>query len=323
MCWTMFRSINCPICYNQFLDRQDPKEVMTSIRIKEGFVGQVQFVVPRPLLAELEHHPLLHDLVPTDIGWYPHARYHYRERLDGTPENILIFCVAGQGWCDVDGQRLPLKPHHALIIPHDTPHIYAADDDAPWSIYWVHFKGSSAPYFVRQLEVDSYTLAVDIATQTEIIRLFEQCFHALTKGFALQQMLFCSQALHHLLGQLFFGNPLFSPGMRSSSFHDLSQTVTWLRENIGQKLTLDDMAAHADLSVSHFSQLFKRQIGQTPLEYFINLKVQHACHLLDTTTQPIKSISYALGYEDPYYFSRLFRKVMGISPKAYREVPKG
>jgi AraC family transcriptional regulator, arabinose operon regulatory protein len=296
---------------------------MVGIQIKEGFVGQVQFVVPRPLFASLEQHPLLHHLMLSDIGWYPNAQYHYRERLVGTDEYIVIFCNDGQGWCEIDGKHLTIQRHEALVLPTGKHHVYGSSVEHPWSIYWVHFKGTSAPYFAHQLQPENYTLAVDVEAKHEIINMFEQCFHALSNGFSLQQMLFCSQVLHHLLGVMFFGNRLFSPGMRSSQFHDLSRTVTWLRNNISHSMTLEQMAQHAGLSVSHFSQLFRQQVGYAPMEYFINLKVQHACHLLDTTPLPIKAVSYAVGYEDPYYFSRLFRKVMGVSPKAYREVPKG
>lgn len=296
---------------------------MFSIQKRDGFKGQVQFVIPRPMLGDFERHPLLHNLIATDIGWYPNAQYHYRERPSGTDENVVILCTDGVGWCEVSGNRFAIRRNQALILPKGKAHIYAAANDDPWSIYWVHFKGLSATYFVNQLPDHAYTLSVDVDTKHTLVSLYKQCFDALENGYALQPMLFCSQALHHLLGTILFGNPLFSPGMRTSQFHDLSRTVRWLRENIDQKLSLDEMANHARLSVSHFSQLFKQQIGYAPMEYFINLKIQHACHLLDTTHLPIKTISYQLGYEDPYYFSRIFRKVMGCSPKAYRDIPKG
>jgi len=78
------------------------------------------------------------------------------------------------------------------------------------------------------------------------------------------------------------------------------------------------MARHAGLSVAHFSQLFKRQTGYSPVDYFIHAKIQHACFLLDTTPLSVSDIGLRLGYKDPYYFSRIFRKVMGVSPRAYR-----
>lgn len=72
------------------------------------------------------------------------------------------------------------------------------------------------------------------------------------------------------------------------------------------------------ISVSHFSTLFKKETGYSPLDFLIRQRLQHAARLLATTQEPIASVSAAVGYEDPFYFSRSFRKIMGCSPRTYR-----
>lgn len=69
--------------------------------------------------------------------------------------------------------------------------------------------------------------------------------------------------------------------------------------------------------------VFKERRGQSLMNYFIRLKVQKACQLLDQTRLPMVEIAAQLGYEDPYYFSRLFKKIQGCSPAHYREMVKG
>jgi AraC-like DNA-binding protein len=59
------------------------------------------------------------------------------------------------------------------------------------------------------------------------------------------------------------------------------------------------------------------------MDYFIHLKIQNACKLLYLTDMTVREVSFELGYDDPYYFSRLFKKVMGISPMQYRNQPRG
>ena len=59
------------------------------------------------------------------------------------------------------------------------------------------------------------------------------------------------------------------------------------------------------------------------MEYFIHLKIQRACRHLTLTRSSIKEISLTLGYSDQYYFSRIFHKVMGLSPLAYRRIQAG
>jgi YesN/AraC family two-component response regulator len=59
------------------------------------------------------------------------------------------------------------------------------------------------------------------------------------------------------------------------------------------------------------------------VDYFIHLKIQRACRLLDTTALPVGLVGARVGYEDPYYFSRIFRRVMGYPPRRYRQVHRG
>jgi transcriptional regulator GlxA family with amidase domain len=135
-------------------------------------------------------------------------------------------------------------------------------------------------------------------------------------------MIYVAQTLHHLLGCVFFDNRAFSPTLRTSQFHSVRTTLDYLRQNVHQPLSLSDMADHANLSKSHFSRLFKEQTGYSPIDYFIHLKVQHACMLLSVTQQTVREVSQAVGYDDQYYFSRIFKKTIGISPSKYREVPE-
>ena len=72
------------------------------------------------------------------------------------------------------------------------------------------------------------------------------------------------------------------------------------------------------LSASHFSSLFRKATGMSPMDYFIHLKLQKACLLLYSSSIKIKDVALAVGYEDPYYFSRLFKKYLKLSPDQYR-----
>ena len=83
-------------------------------------------------------------------------------------------------------------------------------------------------------------------------------------------------------------------------------------------MPLQEFARAAGLSVSHFAAVFREKTGYAPIEYFIQLKVQKACQFLLFSPITIKEISAQLGISDQYYFSRMFSKVMGLSPREYR-----
>lgn len=296
---------------------------MAQIRIREGFKDQLLYVIPRSLLPRFKEHPLVHSLIPTDIGWYPNARFHYCERPKGTTEHILILCVAGSGCYEINGLSGTLERNQAVLLPRNVPHRYWASDVEPWSIYWTHFTGTSAELFAHQLSPREPTLDVDAQAMATLQQLFAACCNALMTGFVLERIIYASQTLHHLLGCLFFNNRAFSPTLQTSRFHNLDSTLAFLEQNVHRSLTLADMAQHADLSPSHFSRLFKEQTSYSPMDYFIHLKIQHACQLLFLTRMPVREIAFEFGYDDPCYFSRLFKRVVGVSPVQYRKQPSG
>lgn len=290
-----------------------------AIKLKEGFKDQIQYVIPQSVLTRVKGHPLLYPLMITDIGWYPHARYHYRERNEGTGEHILILCIAGAGWYNINEQEYQIRANNAFLIPKECAHSYGATEETPWTICWVHFVGPTGDYWAQQVQDHDYSLPVDPQAAAKAVDLFQTCYQTLAEGFSEKRLIYCAQVLHHLLGCLFFYNRRFLPNTTANRLQRIETTRQYLIENIHRTLTLADMANHAGLSVAHFSHLFKQQTSYSPVDYFIHAKIQHACFLLDTTSLSIRNIGLQVGYEDPYYFSRVFRKVMETAPRAYRD----
>jgi transcriptional regulator GlxA family with amidase domain len=103
----------------------------------------------------------------------------------------------------------------------------------------------------------------------------------------------------------------------------IGDVIIWMREHVAQRVTVTTLARRAGLSPAHFSFSFKRRTGFAPIDYFLRLKIRRACGLLDQTPWTVERIARELGYEDAFYFSRLFRAIMGCAPKAYRKTPKG
>ncbi|MCX6894433.1 MAG: AraC family transcriptional regulator [Verrucomicrobia bacterium] len=281
------------------------------------------FVVPPPVLVETARHILVSGLYPTDIGWFPRARHHARQRAGGAEQNILILCTRGSGWFEINGRRHPLKQNQTLLLPANTPHEYGASQRDPWSIQWVHFLGDDAAYFFTLLKSGSHIVPVAAALTPKLNRLFADAYEALSGGFTQQSIICAAQAVRHMLGLLFFNNRAFHPRTQAESTESLDRATRFMRDRVDSVLTVAEMARQAGLSVTHFTRLMRQHTGFTPIEYFIHLKMQRACRFLMLTALSVKEIAGRIGYDDPYYFSRLFRKVMGMSPVAYRKTKLG
>ena len=296
---------------------------MNTIEKRDGFLGQIHYVVPRPILADLAGHILVSGLYPTDIGRYPRAQHHVRQRVQGSAEHILILCTSGHGWYEVCGHRHTLRSGQLLLLPRGVPHAYGTGARSPWTILWAHFLGEDAGYFFNLLEAGSRVVPVGRPLMVRCERLFADAFEFMSGGFTQAGFICAAQALRHILGLIFFQNRAFHPATKAPAAESVERVTRFMREHVDATLTVQAMAHQAGLSITHFSRLFSQQTGFAPVEYFIHLKMQRACRFLTLTQLSIKEVAARLGYGDPYYFSRVFRKVMGLPPAEYRKEKVG
>lgn len=98
----------------------------------------------------------------------------------------------------------------------------------------------------------------------------------------------------------------------------IALTVGYMRERLNQALRVPKLAQMVGVSQSHFFAVFKKQTGFAPMDLFTRMRMERACELLDSTPLNIKEIAAALGYDDQFYFSRVFKSVKQISPSEYR-----
>jgi AraC-like DNA-binding protein len=98
----------------------------------------------------------------------------------------------------------------------------------------------------------------------------------------------------------------------------IEQCITFMCQHLDQPLQVATLAARASTSPSHFFVLFKRVTGSPPIDYLIRLRMQRACQLLEAGLLPVKDVAAAVGYEDPFYFSRVFKSMHQVAPSHYR-----
>ena len=156
------------------------------------------------------------------------------------------------------------------------------------------------------------------------IGLFEEMFNTLKQGYNLDNLRYSSSLLHHFLGTLKYMRQYREANLNQIDDSNVVEAaIHFMNENIEKQINLKMLTEYTGYSSSHFSYMFKQKTGQSPLSYFNLMKVQNACFMLDETDMKINQISGKLGISDPYYFSRMFTKIMGVSPKQYRNQKKG
>lgn len=291
---------------------------------KDGFTGERALVLPQSIVRQMENNPLSAQLHITDIGYYPHAKYHYRERTEPITQYVLIYCVEGKGRFTLYGETWPVNRNQFFILPAGVPHSYAASEEDPWTIYWVHFKGDLAGFFA-----EGFTRPTDIRPHVnsrinDRNDLFEDIFRTLSMGYSQENLLYATSVFFHFLGSLRYLQSYRNAAQPAEAEFDIvTAAIHYMVENVEKKLSLSDITEHIGYSISHFSMIFRKRTGYSPTAYFNQIKIQKACQLLDFTDMKINQICYKIGIEDCYYFSRLFSKVMGMSPREYKMSKKG
>lgn len=292
---------------------------MRTIKKKEGFDGQRVIVLPRKILSlQCAGNPVISESYITDIGYFPKARYHYRKRAHGIDQNILIYCIEGSGKARVNDHHYNIAPGDFLIVPASMPHHYAADENQAWTIYWLHFKGRMSDSICESItrKFNSYKGSVTFSSKR--IQLFDEIYSNLERGYSNDNITYANMCLWNFMASFLFDNRFHYTSPSEQTDDITSVAIDFMQQRLGNTLTLAEISGKVNLSVSHFAAIFHKKTGFAPIEYFNHLKIQHACQYLQFTEDRINEISNHLGIDDPYYFSRLFKKLMGISPNEYR-----
>jgi len=290
---------------------------MDNTTLREGFLGQKMIALPKSIISVVKNNKISQNFYVTDLGYYPRARHHYRLRRKGANQYIFIYCTKGKGEIQLNDVKTLIRPNQFFIIPKHTRHKYKADDADPWSIYWFHFKGTLAPeLYTRYIsDVDSLN---SIPFSVEKIELFKKIFSLFDSNNLENQVEYAN-----LLSLNFLSSFIYYDFEKDIKTHHSDTVVDSIKEylldSLDKNYTLDHIASKFNYSKSYLHTKFKIKTGYSVMIYFNLKKVQKACEYLYYTDLSIKEISYKVGFEDPLYFSRIFKNYMGKSPRKYKQ----
>lgn len=275
----------------------------------------LRLVIPQFLLDKLKVHPLTKSLYPLVVGDYQES-HNFVVSKQQNEHHLLIYCYEGSGELIVDGNKQKVSRGDIVLIPPTLLHSFSGNAKAPWSVYWVQFTGELSDDFFKRLYMKMPNYKANIGHIPQVIDDFNQLIQLSGKGYTATNVIYAVHVLQHLLSFLALQlrlNPQHGQQL------NLAAIENFMLENLNRDMSLEELADYCQLSKFHFSKKFKALTDNSPIQHFIHLKMERACHLLDTSEDSVKQIAASLGYNDPYYFSRLYKRVIGMSPMQFRK----
>ncbi len=267
-------------------------------------------------------------LVCTDAGYSevpPHTRYPPNK--EGHPQAFksvavgrtlveyqIVYITKGRGVFETSQKTHVVVPGTVMMIFPGIRHHYKPDFDVGWTEYWVGFKGPHADTLREQGFLSPRKPTYEVGLQNSLLDIYGRIFELVRNQQPLYQIRASSLVLTLIAEVLAHERKT----VQHSSSEGLVEKAKFLmEENIDREVNLVGIGGTLGVSTSHLNAVFKSYTAMTPYQYFISIKIRKAKELLEAGSLPIKEVAFRLGFDDQYYFSRLFRKKTGIAPSRW------
>lgn len=238
----------------------------------------------------------------------------------------LLYVASGKAHFYFDGvEEIVTAGNMVLYRPKEEQRYYYYGVDHT-EVYWVHFTGNNVKNILRRYGISDDVHVIHSGTSLDYKRIFLQMIQELKlcKVDYEDVLIYYMHLLFIMLHRVINSKP---KGKNPYIMDEMDQAVRYFHDNYHNVISIEDYAATNHMSVSWFIRNFKEYTGSTPTQYLLSLRISNAQTLLETTSYNVTEIANIVGYDNPLYFSRLFKKQIGMSPSEFRsqltQTPKG
>lgn len=231
----------------------------------------------------------------------------------------LHFVLRGFGTLYANGQKNPLNKGNIFLLFADEEYEYYPDANDPWSYIWIDFYGEGIDDLFGACGLTRKTPYVRMADYADIVDILKSLVEKYN-GNELQPMV-CSAYTVLLLARMIeyksrYGNVGLRGSVRFKQFRDI---LVYVNNNYRMNLTLAQIAEDMCISEKQLVSMFHAYIGLSLVNYINKFRISNACELLKKDDLKIETVAGMVGVSDEKYFSRMFTKWKGMSPREYRK----
>ncbi len=230
-------------------------------------------------------------------------------RINGYQIN---FITKGEGVVETEKGIYEVEPGSIIIVRNQEWHRYKPKDETGWVEHYVGFNGMLANHFLKETMVLKGQTVINCGFSELIYQTYTKLFEEASKEYPGSQHV-ASSCIIELLANIaswekrkqFADKPIA---------HIIERTKLYMHESVRGEIDLQQIASENNITYSYFRQMFKSYTGISPRQYFIDLKLMKAKELLIGSNMTVKEVSYCMNFGSEHYFSRIFKKKIGISP---------
>lgn len=244
-----------------------------------------------------------------------HPGYSYGPAVRA--EYLIHYILDGEGTYHVNNHIYHLKKNEGfLILPGDITY-YEADKEKPWKYIWIAVNGVKADHYLNYANLHEKNLIFSFEDAERLTSYVFQMLELNNYNYANElqlqgltyQFLSCLAESNH--------QSTLHYKTKGSEIY-LEESIQYIHSNYSNPIKVADIAEFVGINRSYLTNIFKEKLNTSPQEYLLDFRLNIACDLLRKTNLSITNVAKGVGYNDPFAFSKIFRKHKGMSPSQYR-----
>ena len=237
----------------------------------------------------------------------------------GRSDYQLLYVAAGKAFFTFDGTVTEVSEGSMVLYSPHTPQQYAYYLDDKPEVYWLHFTGSEAPSLTREAGFwGNRIIYAGISSK------YQELFLSVIREIQLTSPSFEELSALYLRQLFLLLKRIREEGgfKKTDIQKEMEKAVRFFHENLANNIEIEAYARELHMSTCWFIRSFKEYSGMPPGRYLTDIRIRKAKELLESTDYSVGEIGGIIGYENPLYFSRIFKKTAGVSPAEYRKAAR-